>query len=133
MGGAGASISWRCPKAVVAFIHRLRSPNRPLTTALGGHQAPAPNNPPSGSVLSDQPAGPARLRAYSKRMLIEQSFKEDKSGGFDLDQRLLNPQRLERLLLAVALATYGRTSWANMSSEEAPPADRPSMRAPSAN
>ena len=39
-------------------------------------------------------------------MLIEQSFKEDKSGGFDLDHtRLLNPQRLERLLLAVALAT----------------------------
>ena len=58
------------------------------------------------AVLSDQPAGPARLRAYGKRMLIEQSFKEDKSGGFDLDHtRLLNPQRLERLLLAVALAT----------------------------
>ena len=58
------------------------------------------------AVISDQPAGPARLRTYSKRMHIEQSFKEDKSGGFDLDHtRLLNPQRLERLLLAVALAT----------------------------
>ena len=58
------------------------------------------------AVISDQPAGPARLRTYSKRMHIEQSFKEDKSGGFDLDHtRILNPQRLERLLLAVALAT----------------------------
>ena len=58
------------------------------------------------AVISDQPAGPARLRTYGKRMHIEQSFKEDKSGGFDLDHtRLLNPQRLERLLLAVALAT----------------------------
>ncbi len=58
------------------------------------------------AVISDQPAGRSRLRAYEKRMLIEQSFKEDKSGGFDLDHtRLLDPQRLERLLLAVALAT----------------------------
>ena len=58
------------------------------------------------AVISDQPAGPARLRTYGKRMHIEQSFKEDKSGGFDLDHtRLRNPQRLERLLLAVALAT----------------------------
>ena len=58
------------------------------------------------AVISDQPAGRSRLRAYEKRMLIEQSFKEDKSGGFDLDHtRLLNPHRLERLLLAVALAT----------------------------
>ena len=58
------------------------------------------------AVISDQPAGPARLRTYGKRMLIEQSFKEDKSGRFDLDHtRLLNSQRLERLLLAVAVAT----------------------------
>lgn len=58
------------------------------------------------AVLSDQPAGRGRLRAYGKRMLIEQSFKEDKSGGFDIDHtRVLHPQRLERLLLAVALAT----------------------------
>lgn len=58
------------------------------------------------AVISSLPAGRGRLRTYEKRMLIEQSFKEDKSGGFDLDHtRLLNPQRLERLLLAVALAT----------------------------
>lgn len=58
------------------------------------------------AVISDQPAGPARLRAYGKRMHIEQSFKEDKSGGFEIDHtRLLHPHRLERLLLAVALAT----------------------------
>lgn len=79
-----------------------------LTTALSvGWTQPTAKQPAEWiAVISDQPAGPARLRAYGKRMLIEQSFKEDKSGGFDLDHtRLLNPQRLERLLLAVALAT----------------------------
>ena len=45
-------------------------------------------------------------------MLIEQSFKEDKAGGFDLDHtRLLNPHRLERLLLAVAWATLWAHEW----------------------
>ena len=79
-----------------------------LTTALSvGWTQPTAQQPAEWiAVISDQPAGPARLRAYGKRMLIEQSFKEDKSGGFDLDHtRVLNPQRLERLLLAVALAT----------------------------
>jgi hypothetical protein len=39
-------------------------------------------------------------------MSIEESFRDDKSGGFDLEHtRLQDPQRLERLLLAVAIAT----------------------------
>ena len=39
-------------------------------------------------------------------MCIEQSFRDDKSGGFDLAHtRLQHAQRLERLLLAVAIAT----------------------------
>ena len=79
-----------------------------LPTALSvGWTQPTPKQPAELiAVISDQPAGPARRRAYSRRMLIEQSFKEDQSGGFDLDHtRVLNPQRLERLLLAVALAT----------------------------
>ena len=39
-------------------------------------------------------------------MCIEQSFRDDKSGGFDMEHtRLQHPERLERLLLAVAIAT----------------------------
>jgi len=58
------------------------------------------------AVISDQPAGPKRLREYALRMAVEQSFRDDQSGGFDLEHtRLQHAERLERLLLAVALAT----------------------------
>jgi hypothetical protein len=57
-------------------------------------------------VISNQRAHPDRLREYAVRMDIEQSFRDDKSGGFDMDHtRLAHPERLERLLLAVAIAT----------------------------
>ena len=57
-------------------------------------------------VISDQRAHPDRLREYAVRMDIEQSFRDDKSGGFDIDHtRLVHPERLERLLLAVAIST----------------------------
>jgi hypothetical protein len=56
--------------------------------------------------MSDQPACRARLREYGARMCIEQSFRDDKSGGFDMAHtKLQHPERLERLLLAVAMAT----------------------------
>jgi hypothetical protein len=58
------------------------------------------------AVISDQPAGRARLREYGVRMDIEQSFRDDKSSGFDMAHtRLQHADRLERLLLAVAIAT----------------------------
>lgn len=58
------------------------------------------------AVISDQPAGPQRLREYALRMAVEQSFRDDQSGGFDLEHtRLQHADRLERLLLAVAIAT----------------------------
>jgi hypothetical protein len=39
-------------------------------------------------------------------MRIEESFRDDQSGGFDLEHtRLKDPARLERLLLALAIAT----------------------------
>jgi hypothetical protein len=57
-------------------------------------------------VISDQRAHPDRLQEYALRMDIEQSFRDDKSGGFAIDHtRLQHPERLERLLLAVAIAT----------------------------
>ena len=58
------------------------------------------------AVMSNQPACRARLREYGYRMRIEQSFRDDKSGGFDLEHtRLQHADRLERLLLAMAVAT----------------------------
>jgi hypothetical protein len=45
------------------------------------------------------------LRHYLKRMHIEESFRDDKSGGFNLDaSRLTDPKRLDALLLALAIA-----------------------------
>jgi len=46
------------------------------------------------------------LKDYLKRMHIEQSFRDDKSGSFDLEAtKLTDPDRLNHLLLAIAVAT----------------------------
>ena len=58
------------------------------------------------AIITDQPACHARLRAYRCRMSIEQSFRDDKSGGFDMAHtRLQHAERIDHLLLALALAT----------------------------
>ena len=58
------------------------------------------------AIITDQIACRARLRDYSRRMSIEQSFRDDKSSGFDLEHiRLQHAERIDHLLLAVALAT----------------------------
>ncbi|MEW6735374.1 MAG: hypothetical protein AB1489_29045 [Acidobacteriota bacterium] len=58
------------------------------------------------AIISNKPANRARLRHYALRMQIEESFRDDKSGGFDLEHtRLQHIDRIERLLLAVAIAT----------------------------
>lgn len=45
------------------------------------------------------------LRHYLKRMHIEESFRDEKSGGFDLEAtHLSDPKRLDTLLLATAVA-----------------------------
>jgi len=46
------------------------------------------------------------LKDYLKRMHIEQSFRDDKSGSFDLEAtKLTDPERFNHLLLAIAVAT----------------------------
>jgi hypothetical protein len=58
------------------------------------------------AIMSDQVADRQRLREYGGRMSIEQSFRDDQSGGFDMEHpRLQHPKQLERLLLALAIAT----------------------------
>lgn len=47
----------------------------------------------------------ANLKHYLKRMHIEQSFRDDKSGGFNLQStKLRDVERLDHLLLALAVA-----------------------------
>jgi hypothetical protein len=58
------------------------------------------------AIITNQIACRVRLREYAGRMGIEQSFRDDKSGGFDLAHtRLQHAQRIDHLLLAMALAT----------------------------
>jgi hypothetical protein len=58
------------------------------------------------ALISDQLAARVRLREYAVRMHTEESFRDDKSGGFDMAHtRLQHADRLERLLLALAIAT----------------------------
>lgn len=58
------------------------------------------------AIITDQIACRARLREYDRRMSIEQSFRDDKSGGFDMEHtRLQHAQRIDHLLLAIAIAT----------------------------
>jgi hypothetical protein len=58
------------------------------------------------AIITNQIACRVRLREYAGRMSIEQSFRDDKSGGFDLEHtRLQHAQRIDHLLLALSIAT----------------------------
>jgi len=86
------------------WLTREAKLSTPLTvTWTAGEE---PNPPERLALISRQPAGRARLREYAGRMSVEQSFRDDKSGGFDMAHtRLQHAERLERLLLALAIAT----------------------------
>ena len=58
------------------------------------------------AIITNQIACRARLREYDRRMSIEQSFRDDKSSGFDMQHtRLKHAERIDHLLLAIAIAT----------------------------
>ena len=62
-------------------------------------------------VASSEPSSEATLQEYALRFDIEESFRDDKSGGFQLQSsRLATPDALERLLLVLAMATLYLTS-----------------------
>ncbi len=92
----------RCFQAVRLTRTDLFLTNLAVTWSQGDAKHP----PELVAVITDQHASPKTLRQYARRMRIEQSFRDDKSGGFDMTHtRLLHTERLERLLLAVAIAT----------------------------
>lgn len=58
-------------------------------------------------LLSDQPAGPAIVRAYRRRWKVEATYEDGKSRGWRLEAtKLAQPERLHRLLLALHLAMW---------------------------
>lgn len=58
------------------------------------------------AIAMNKPAHRRTLHDYLIRMHIEQSFRDDKSGSFDLNAtKLTDPKRLNHLLLAIAVAT----------------------------
>lgn len=58
-------------------------------------------------LISDQPAGFERVRRYCQRMWCEQSFRDEKSGGFCWKQSRVNdPSHATRLLVIMALAMW---------------------------
>jgi hypothetical protein len=56
-------------------------------------------------LISDLPANGQRWRQYRKRMHVEESFRDEKSHGFQWNQsRIRDPEHASRLLLVMALA-----------------------------
>jgi hypothetical protein len=67
---------------------------------------PTPKQPAELCAIALNRTADARsLKDYLKRMHIEESFRDEKSGSFDLDAtKLTDPERLNHLLLAIAVA-----------------------------
>lgn len=58
-------------------------------------------------LLSDRQAGPARVREYRRRVQVEAVYLDCKSRGWELERsKLADPNRLNRLLLALFLALW---------------------------
>ena len=68
-----------------------------------------PNDP--WYIVSDEPSDVQTLDEFSLRFDIEESFLDDKSGGFQVQtNELETPEALERLFLILAIATLHCTS-----------------------
>lgn len=58
-------------------------------------------------LISDQPAGRARVQAYRRRMRVESSFQDFKRRGWDIEGTVIADRtRLDRLLLVLFLAVW---------------------------
>lgn len=58
-------------------------------------------------LVSDQPAGPARVRTYRRRFRVEATYQDCKRRGWNVEaSKLTDPARLNRLLLALHLALW---------------------------
>jgi hypothetical protein len=58
-------------------------------------------------LISDQPAGRARVQTYRRRMRVEASFQDFKRRGWDIEGTVIADRaRLDRLLLGLFLAVW---------------------------
>ena len=58
-------------------------------------------------LLSDLPAGRARVQAYRRRMRVESSFQDFKRRGWDIEGTVITDRaRLDRLLLVLFLGVW---------------------------
>lgn len=58
-------------------------------------------------LVSDRPAGAARVREYRRRVRVEATYADCKRRGFDIERsKVAAPERLERLLLGLHLALW---------------------------
>ncbi len=68
-----------------------------------------PNDP--WFVVSDEPTDAKTLDEYGLRFDIEENFRDEKSGGYQIHlSQLTTPEALERLILILAIATLHLTS-----------------------
>jgi len=62
-------------------------------------------------VVSDEPTDARTLDEYGLRFSIEETFRDEKSGGYQIHlSQLATPEALERLILILAIATLHLTS-----------------------
>jgi hypothetical protein len=74
----------------------------PLNVALAWADTPKADR---WFIATDEAAGWSTLTEYSYRMDLEEAFRDDKSGGFQLeDCELTQAARVERLMLVLAVA-----------------------------
>ncbi len=80
----------------------------PVSLALAG-LLEQPDDP--WFVVSNEPSDAKTLNEYGLRFDIEESFLDEKSGGYQLQtSELTTPEAVERLLLVIAIATLHLTS-----------------------
>lgn len=101
-----------CPQPGQArFVHEARlfhSGEGPVSLVLA---TPLQTQEDPWCVASSEPASAQTLEDYRLRFHIEHSFRDDKTGGFQLQAtRLTSPAALERLLLILVLTTLYVTS-----------------------
>ena len=79
----------------------------PLSVSLACAPAPPGKKLDPWFIVSTDLAGPQILTLYEKRFWIEETFRDFKGYGFQLDQTgLHDPERLDRLVLMLALACW---------------------------
>ncbi len=100
------------------------TPGRQLAATLLGWWGQGHKDP--WLILTDLAPQESDVSWYGLRSWIEQGFKDSKSGGWQWQHtRMADPQRAERLWLAIAVATLWLLRVGSSAEEEAPEVESP--------